>query len=129
MSGGVAVVIYATSPNRLTDYTYSGTSIPVMMISYADGMILVGSYVGQYGQVTALDGYGYMFGTSMATPHVAGAAASIWRQCPNCRNRHVENCLVGTAMDLGSYGKDALYGSGMVQSQNAYNCLQRSGCC
>ncbi|GKY99182.1 hypothetical protein MPSEU_000873600 [Mayamaea pseudoterrestris] len=129
MSGGVAVVIYNTNAERLTDYSYSGASLTVMMVSNADGQILAGSYIGQYGQVVANDGYGFMFGTSMATPHVAGAAASVWRACPNCGNDQVAACLTATAMDLGSYGKDTLYGSGMVQGKSAYQCLQRSGCC
>jgi subtilisin family serine protease len=129
MSGGIATVIYNTNPERLTDYSYQGTTITVMMVSNADGQTLAASFVGQYGRVDSVDGYGYMFGTSMATPHVAGAATSVWRQCPNCSNKQVEACLVGTAMDLGSYGKDSLFGNGMVQSQNAFSCLQRSGCC
>ena len=129
MSGGVATIIYNTNTDRLTDYSYQGASLTVMMVSNADGQALAGSYLGQSAGIDPLDGYGYMFGTSMSTPHVAGAAVSVWRQCPNCRNKQVEACLIATAMDLGSYGRDSLYGQGMVQAKSAYNCLQRYGCC
>jgi hypothetical protein len=129
LSRGIAAVVYNTGTERLTDYSYSGATIPVMMISNSDGMTLIHSFLNQYGRIDPYDGYGYMFGTSMATPYVAGAATAIWRSCPNCSNKQVEYCLMNTAMDLGSYGQDTVFGHGLVQTQSAYNCLLRSGCC
>lgn len=128
LSGGIATVVYNTRPERLTDYSYSSASIPVMMVSDADGATLMSSYLGQYGRVEVSDGYGWMFGTSMATPYVAGAATYIWRQCPLCKNTQVYSCLSRTAMDLGSYGRDNQFGNGMVQTRPALACL-KSMCC
>ena len=56
-------------------------------------------------------------GTSMAAPHVAGVAALVWSQNPSFSNQKVRNVLTGTAVDLGTAGKDNEYGYGKV---NAY---------
>jgi serine protease len=72
--------------------------------------------------------YAYMSGTSMATPHVTGAIARIWSTCGMCSNDEVEQCLLSTAEDLGATGRDNDYGAGLVQTQNAYDCLMM-GCC
>lgn len=128
-NGGVGVIVYNNSPIHLTDYSYTKASIPVMMVSSQDGQVLQGSYLDKSVRIDPLDGYGYMLGTSMATPHVSGAAAAIWRACPNCKNSDVEQCLLRTAMDINGDGKDNSFGYGLVQTQSAYACLQRSGCC
>lgn len=49
--------------------------------------------------------YGYLSGTSMATPHVAGAAALVWAANPNLTLSQVRSILLGTATQL-----DSLYG-------------------
>jgi len=60
-----------------------------------------------------------MSGTSMATPHVTGAAAL-------CRGTHrwqpmsdIRALLEGTAMDLGTAGKDQFFGWGRVNCVGA----------
>jgi serine protease len=78
---------------------------------------------------TFLNGeYRKLSGTSMATPHVTGAIARIWSTCGACSNDQVEQCLVSTAEDLGPVGRDNDYGAGLLQTQNAYDCLLM-GCC
>ena len=72
--------------------------------------------------------YAYMSGTSMATPHVTGAIARIWSTCGACSNDQVEQCLLSTAEDLGPVGRDNEYGAGLLQTQNAYDCMVM-GCC
>jgi serine protease len=78
-----------------------------------------------------LDGrYAYLSGTSMATPHVTGSIARIWSTCQRCSNDEVEQCLLNTAEDLGPVGRDNDYGAGLLQTQNAYDCLVNiNGCC
>jgi serine protease len=78
-----------------------------------------------------LDGrYAYLSGTSMATPHVTGSIARIWPTCRECSNDDVEQCLLDTAEDLGPVGRDNDYGAGLLQTQNAYDCLvNTNGCC
>jgi len=46
-------------------------------------------------------GYIYLTGTSMATPHVAGAAALLMQACPNFTTYEVKITLINTAFDLG----------------------------
>jgi serine protease len=74
--------------------------------------------------------YAYISGTSMATPHVTGSIARIWSTCRECSNDEVEQCLLNTAEDLGPVGRDNDYGAGLLQTQNAYDCLVTTiGCC
>ncbi|MBK8793340.1 MAG: S8 family serine peptidase [Holophaga sp.] len=63
-------------------------------------------------------GYGAMSGTSMAAPHVAGAAALLLEKHPTWLPEFIKGALTGTAKDL---GLDAFtQGSGRVQIQQAY---------
>ncbi|MFA4872472.1 MAG: S8 family serine peptidase [Patescibacteria group bacterium] len=64
--------------------------------------------------------FGYYFyqGTSMATPHVAGAAALLMSKGV-INPSEVRSRLESTAQDLGSKGKDAYYGSGLIDVAKA----------
>lgn len=64
-------------------------------------------------------GYTYMSGTSMATPHVAGAVALILEANPNLDHFDVKQILMDTAKDLGAAGKDNYYGQGRVNVYDA----------
>ncbi|UII55693.1 S8 family serine peptidase [Cytobacillus spongiae] len=61
------------------------------------------------------DGYGYMTGTSMATPFVAGLAALYKEKYPNYTNTQIRTLLQQNARDLGSPGRDTFYGYGLAQ--------------
>jgi thermitase len=65
------------------------------------------------------DGYAYMSGTSMSTPHVAGVAALILSQFPNMTRDQVRLQLRFTADDLGDPGFDYYYGYGRVNARRA----------
>jgi subtilisin len=64
-------------------------------------------------------GYGGMSGTSMACPHVAGAAAMGWGSHRTVNNKQVRKLLQMTAFNLGAPGRDNLYGFGRVDAQSA----------
>ena len=74
------------------------------------------------------DKYGSLSGTSMATPHVAGAAALVWSYFPECSNHQIRNILALTAKDVGSSGCDDKTGFGLVQAKAAYDILDKHGC-
>jgi PGF-pre-PGF domain-containing protein len=59
-------------------------------------------------------GYATASGTSMATPHVSGAAALILQAYPDMTPLEVRQLLEDTAVDLGDAGKDNTYGSGRI---------------
>ncbi|MBG0827339.1 type VII secretion-associated serine protease mycosin [Planomonospora sp. ID67723] len=63
--------------------------------------------------------YVYMDGTSMATPHVAAAAALIRARFPAMGVSEVAARLVGTAHDLGAAGRDDFFGAGLIQPLTA----------
>ncbi|MFC1963140.1 SBBP repeat-containing protein [Chloroflexota bacterium] len=53
-------------------------------------------------------------GTSASAPHVAGAAALVKQQYPNLTPGQIQAYLEGYAIDLGSLGKDNIFGSGRL---------------
>ncbi len=62
-------------------------------------------------------GYASANGTSMATPHVAGAAALVWQAHPNWAAEMVRANLMNTAVDLGA--NIHTQGAGRVQVDKA----------
>ena len=73
------------------------------------------------------DGYGILSGTSMAAPHVTGVAALVMSS-PNFSDvngdgkadgKDVRMILDSTARDLGTTGRDDIYGYGIVDAANA----------
>lgn len=61
-------------------------------------------------------------GTSMAAPHVSGVAALLLSHTPGLSAGQLRDILIQTATDLGTPGKDGLFGHGMV---NAFAALTR----
>ena len=53
-------------------------------------------------------------GTSSATPHVAGAAALVKGAFPAYTPAQIQDFLQGRAVDMGSAGKDTIYGYGRL---------------
>jgi len=58
--------------------------------------------------------YGHWQGTSASSPHVAGAAALVWQKFPSFTVTQVQSYLEGNAIDMGSAGKDNIFGSGRL---------------
>ncbi|MCW8107002.1 S8 family serine peptidase [Alteromonas ponticola] len=75
-----------------------------------------------------VDRYATMSGTSMATPHVSGAAALLWSFYPQCSNAEIRQALTVTAADKGSTGRDNYYGYGIVKTKRAYDYLAYQSC-
>ncbi len=58
-------------------------------------------------------------GTSQATPHVAGLAALIWAKYPSYTAAQVWNRITSTAVDLGTAGRDNVFGAGRIDVKKA----------
>lgn len=125
--GGVGAVIFNNS-EALFSGTFGGVYVPIptVGVSGIDGTDLESHYLGQSATVTTGPGnYAYYDGTSMATPHVAGAAALVWSQASasTCSNADIRNALDSSALPLGPDGRDNAYGYGLVQASSAVTFL------
>lgn len=72
--------------------------------------------------------YANYSGTSMATPHAAGAAALLWSNFPACTNTQIRYALAYTSKDVGNTGCDSIYGYGIIQTKKAYDFLTTYSC-
>jgi serine protease len=82
--GGVGVIMYNNVSGGFAG-TLNGvaTSIPSVSISQEDGQNIIATGAGKTAtvdarQLTDANGYAFLDGTSMATPHVSGVAAIVW---------------------------------------------------
>jgi serine protease len=68
-------------------------------------------------------GFGYFFyqGTSMAAPHVAGAAALLIANDSTLNRSEVLAKLANSAADLGTTGYDETFGYGLIKINQAYS--------
>jgi subtilisin family serine protease len=134
LGGGVAAVIYNNTSGDLLGTLEPNTSTIIGIgITQADGQFLAANRLGQTANVTSVftapaSSYQAWDGTSMATPHVSGAAALVWSADLSLTNVEVRNALVSTALDLGAAGRDNSYGFGLVQAADAVAFVGGSGC-
>lgn len=64
-------------------------------------------------------GYAYLDGTSLSAPYVAGVAALLRSKHPTWSSHEVIARLLATAHDLGSKGRDNVYGVGRLDAARA----------
>lgn len=72
-------------------------------------------------------GYSQFSGTSMASPHVAGAVVLLKEAFPNLTGEAIKLALYNTAIDLGTPGEDNSYGNGIIDVMEAFNYLVDQG--
>jgi subtilisin family serine protease len=125
-AGAAAVVIVNNDSSALsftllsdTDPSSSTFDWPVTVaVSKTDGEAILG----RGGRITVAnekDDYGYLSGTSMASPHAAGVAALVWAADPRATAGNVIQSMTLTASDLGSGGFDTIFGNGLVNAAAA----------
>ncbi len=68
--------------------------------------------------------YNFTTGTSVAAAHVSGVAALILERNPAIDLATLENVLFSTAKDLGTPGRDSMFGYGLVDPYRALNALE-----
>ncbi|MEO1171187.1 MAG: S8 family serine peptidase, partial [Myxococcota bacterium] len=130
--GAVGVVIYNNAPGGFGGTLGDGTSeLPAVSTDQATGQELL-TFVGTAGTLVArvadgVSGYAELNGTSMASPHVAGVAALIWRNQPQASSQAVRAAMTQTALDLGAPGRDTSFGFGLVQAEAALEFLASGG--
>lgn len=106
-----SVIAVAATKDDNTRYEFSGVGEAVELA--APGVDINSTWLG--------NGYEFMSGTSMATPHVSGVAALVWAKNPALTNFEVRDILQKTALDLDpNYeGRDRYYGFGLVDAAAA----------
>jgi serine protease len=114
-AGAIAVVIYNNQPGLFSGTLGTDTTdFPLTVgISKESGEALIGVGSSAF-EGSAFQPYGVNSGTSMASPHVAGAAALLRALVPGASPAEIENALVSTAHDLGDPGYDIFYGHGLI---------------
>lgn len=131
--GAAAVILYNNAPGGFSGTLGSGTwTVPAVSMSQEDGQFLRAGKLGSTAAVSSLtesnaNGYAYLDGTSMASPHVAGVAALVWSANPAASNQQVRDALTSTAIDLGTAGRDTSFGWGLVQALSAVDALLSGG--
>lgn len=136
--GGLAMVVYNNVAGPLENIGFFNTAtppqpvtstLPAVGISKADGETIIASLAGQTATVDGTPSvsnvaYENKSGTSMATPHVAGAAAVVWSSKPGATAQQVLEALETTALDIDAPGRDNNTGWGLVQIPAAIAELQ-----
>ena len=67
--------------------------------------------------------YAMYDGTSASAPFVSGIAALLWSFDPTVSVEYVNNALLASALDAGSFDRDVFYGQGILQGDAAYETL------
>ena len=120
-SGGIGAVIINNESGvlygTLGDASTNTTSIPAVGAAQEDRSALLAATSMDI-SVTSSD-YGFLSGTSMATPAVSGVAALVWSNHPTCTGSQIRQVLKDTALDAGAAGKDDYFGYGIVQAADA----------
>lgn len=119
-AGAIAAVIFNREPGIFAGtlvgekVTNPFTDLLTLGISREDGLALKEKPGTTLTVSSKADDYGESQGTSMASPHVAGAAALVWSVVPNATAAQIRDALLTTARDLGAPGWDPIFGFGLV---------------
>lgn len=118
-AGAVGVVIFNNQDGLLNGTLQGSISIPVIMITQADGLALADQLktttVKVAMGITASD-YDEFQGTSMASPHAAGVVTLLRQAHPTLGFAEVEALLKSTATALGPNEQNQ-YGAGLVNAE------------
>ena len=127
-SGGIGAVLINNEAGMLygTLGDTNATTIPAVGAAFEDRSALLAATTVNI-SIGATD-YGFMSGTSMATPGVSGIAALVWSNHNECTGTEIREALKATAEDNGAAGKDVYFGYGIVKAATADTYLTTNGC-
>lgn len=138
LTGGTSAVVCVGATDSNDAYSYFTSRGPVTWsaispfndYAYNPGMGLIRPDVAAPGSnIKSLDyasntGYADGWsGTSMATPCVAGVMALMLQKNPNLTPAEIDMMLETTALELGTAGKDNIFGSGRINALAAINAI------
>ena len=106
-----------TMQGKVAPYSNSGPSVDLTApggVSDDTNLDLAPDGILQYSVFNGKGGYYFSAGTSMASPHVAGAVAIIRSIRPSATPAQIRQVLTSTATDKGTPGADASYGAGIL---------------
>ena len=109
---GVIAVGATNQANQIAPFSSRGGGCNQVTIS-APGVSINSTFP------TPPNGYKPLSGTSMACPHVAGAAALVKQRFPGISVAAARFKLTATATDLGVPGNDTTFGAGLVNCDHA----------
>jgi thermitase len=110
-AGYAEVVSVAATDNRDQRASFSNANSDVEIAG--PGVDVLSTYNSSDTSYTTLSG------TSMATPHVAGATAIIWDKYPTATASTIRSKLDAAVDDLGAPGRDTVFGFGRVNLAKA----------
>jgi subtilisin family serine protease len=115
------LIAVAASDNRDTRASFSNYGATTVALA-APGVNVL-STLPKTGPLSDPSGYGYLSGTSMATPHVAGVAALAWSVAPNATYLDIKNAILGGVDKVPALNGLTLTGGRL----NAFKTLQQLG--
>lgn len=127
-SGGIGAILINNEAGMLygTLGDANATTIPAVGATFEDRTALLAASTANI--VIGTSNYGFMSGTSMATPAVSGMAALVWSNHNGCTGTEIRDALKATAQDSGAAGHDVYFGSGIVKAKAASDYLTANGC-
>tara|TARA_R110000744_G_scaffold74229_5_gene148359 strand:- start:1293 stop:3125 length:1833 start_codon:yes stop_codon:yes gene_type:complete len=127
-SGGIGAILINNEAGMLygTLGDINATTIPAVGATLEDRSALLAATTANI-SIGATD-YGFMSGTSMATPAVSGIAALVWSNHNECTGTEIREALKATAEDNGAAGHDVYFGHGIVKAATADAYLTANGC-
>ena len=124
--GGVELDVVAPGGDQFGGENYPEIVAPFSTLVSGDPLLCM-YYLGEqcYDNYFVVEGGRFIraVGTSMAAPHVAGAAALLLEENPSLTPAQVKDVLEQSADDLGAVGWDNIYGWGRINVERALDIL------
>lgn len=116
---GVIAVGSTTSTDTVSGFSNVGPEVTVV----APGSGILSTLPTYAVTINAGLNYGFLDGTSMATPLVTGLVGLMWSKNSAKTNASIKQCLIDTAVKLGAGSFDNSWGNGRVDAAAAVRCV------